>query len=239
MFTSEICEALQYYVYRLIDPRNGETFYVAKGKNNRVFEHAKGEADAVEVAISQKIERIRDIRISGFDVGHVIHRHGLNKDTAYEVEAALIGVYPATTNIMSGHYSGERGVMHSRQIIEQYQADEIIFYHDVMLINIGVSALQHSAIYEAVRYAWKIDVTRARKAQYILAVCSGLVVGVFVPEIWLEATTEHFPDRESKQGRWGFIGCDAPSDITKTYLRKRVPSSMRKKGSANPIRYSY
>ena len=38
-FSSEVCKALAYYVYRLIDPRNGETFYVGKGKDNRVFEH--------------------------------------------------------------------------------------------------------------------------------------------------------------------------------------------------------
>ena len=33
---------MNYYVYRLIDPRNGETFYVGKGKGNRVFQHMKG-----------------------------------------------------------------------------------------------------------------------------------------------------------------------------------------------------
>ena len=40
-FPNEIHEALGYYVYRLIDPRNGQTFYVGKGKGNRVFSHAK------------------------------------------------------------------------------------------------------------------------------------------------------------------------------------------------------
>ena len=40
-FSPEVCKELDYYVYRLIDPRNGETFYVGKGKDNRVFEHVK------------------------------------------------------------------------------------------------------------------------------------------------------------------------------------------------------
>ena len=40
-FPSEVIKELNYYVYRLIDPRNGETFYVGKGKGNRVFEHLK------------------------------------------------------------------------------------------------------------------------------------------------------------------------------------------------------
>jgi len=31
MFTKEVSDLLKYYLYRLIDPRNGETFYVDKG----------------------------------------------------------------------------------------------------------------------------------------------------------------------------------------------------------------
>lgn len=34
-FSPEVCEKLGYYVYRLIDPRNGQTFYIGKGKGNR------------------------------------------------------------------------------------------------------------------------------------------------------------------------------------------------------------
>lgn len=37
MFSKEVAEQLQYYVYRLIDPRNGQTFYVGKG-NNDIYE---------------------------------------------------------------------------------------------------------------------------------------------------------------------------------------------------------
>ena len=31
-FPPEVVQALGHYVYRLIDPRNGETFYVGKGQ---------------------------------------------------------------------------------------------------------------------------------------------------------------------------------------------------------------
>ena len=34
-FPPGVIEKLKTYVYRLIDPRNGETFYVGKGKGNR------------------------------------------------------------------------------------------------------------------------------------------------------------------------------------------------------------
>lgn len=43
LFPPEVVEKLKSYVYRLIDPRNGETFYVGKGKGNRVFSHVEGE----------------------------------------------------------------------------------------------------------------------------------------------------------------------------------------------------
>lgn len=35
LFASEVAVQLKTYVYRLIDPRNGETFYVGKGTGNR------------------------------------------------------------------------------------------------------------------------------------------------------------------------------------------------------------
>jgi len=50
-------------------------------------------------------------------MAHVIHRHGLDEETAFEVEACLIDAYPEVTNLASGRYSDERGVMHSKQIM--------------------------------------------------------------------------------------------------------------------------
>ncbi len=39
-FPEEVQRALKYYVYRLIDLRNGETFYIGKGKGNRVCNYS-------------------------------------------------------------------------------------------------------------------------------------------------------------------------------------------------------
>lgn len=47
-FPSGVIEHLGWYVYRLIDPRDGSTFYVGKGKGNRVFAHMRGEVAAVD-----------------------------------------------------------------------------------------------------------------------------------------------------------------------------------------------
>jgi len=34
-----VSPTMKFYVYRLIDPRSGVTFYVGKGQGNRVFTH--------------------------------------------------------------------------------------------------------------------------------------------------------------------------------------------------------
>ena len=39
-FSAIVEEKLEWYVYALIDPRDGRLFYIGKGKGNRVFAHA-------------------------------------------------------------------------------------------------------------------------------------------------------------------------------------------------------
>ncbi|WP_200762486.1 LEM-3-like GIY-YIG domain-containing protein [Nitrosophilus alvini] len=235
-FPPEVIDKLQYYVYRLIDPRNGETFYIGKGKGNRVFSHIRGDIEGD--SLTEKMARIREIKLAGFEVAHVIHRHGLTESVAFEVEAALIDAYPGITNIMDGHGNNEFGVMHSSEIIKKYCAEVAEFQHKALLININRSALD-SSLYEATRYAWRLNKSKAEKAEVILPVMQGLIVGAFVAEKWLEATAENFPGRETVEGRYGFYGSEAPLDIQKLYKGKRIPDEFRKKGASNPIKYTW
>jgi hypothetical protein len=39
MFSPGVLEKISSYVYRLVDPRSGATFYVGKGTGQRVFSH--------------------------------------------------------------------------------------------------------------------------------------------------------------------------------------------------------
>jgi hypothetical protein len=235
-FPAEVIDKLQYYVYRLIDPRNGETFYIGKGKGNRVFAHARG--DIEEDSLSEKMSRIRAIKLAGFEVAHVIHRHGMDEKTSFEVEAALIDAYPGISNIMEGPGSSDNGVMHSSEIIQRYCAETAIFQHKVLLISVNRSALDTS-LYEATRYAWRISPTKAKKVEVVLPTVQGLIVGAFIAEKWLEATSENFPGREAIPGRYGFYGVDAPPEIRELYVSKRIPDEFRKKGAANPIKYTW
>ncbi len=239
-FPPEVIEQLGYYVYRLIDPRNGETFYVGKGKANRVFDHVK-ENILEEEEENMKLKRIRDIKLAGFEVGHIIHRHGLDAKTAEHVEGALIDCFPGLSNISNGKGSGDYGVMNVVEIIKKYTAQIAEIRHKLILININRSALDKN-ILDATRFAWKVNINKAKKAEYICATYLGLIREVFIAKEWLKATPENFPEfpfASSDSGRYGFVGSIAPDDIQNVYKGKRLPDSMRKKGAANPIKYTY
>ena len=65
-FPAIVEERLEWYVYALIDPRDGRLFYIGKGKGSRVFAHA---TDAIEGDTeTEKLDLIRDVIKSGSKV---------------------------------------------------------------------------------------------------------------------------------------------------------------------------
>jgi uncharacterized protein len=239
-FPEGVIEKLGVYVYRLIDPRNGETFYVGKGVGNRVFSHLQGAISTTgeEDSVSEKLERIREIKSTGLDVLHIIHRHGMDHDTAFAVEAALIEAYPGLTNLAGGHGNQDFGVMHATEIIAMYEAKEAdLSQHKVIMIN--VNDAEQRDLYNATRFAWRMSKEKAEQAEYVLAVSKGLIRGVFKPLKWMDATVANFPSLYDRPGRIGFEGEFASPEIAELYLRKKVPDEYRKRGAANPIKYSY
>lgn len=231
-FPEEVCQKIGNYVYRLIDPRNGETFYVGKGRNNRVFDHAAGVPDVVKDSnqrLGAKLDRIRAIKNAGLSVLHVIHRHEISDHAVSEVEAATIDAYPGLTNIQGGHASSDRGPMNHMELIDKYGLPEFPVdpRHKLMMININKldDRSDREAIYNQVRYCWPIKKTRAEKADYVLAVVRGVVVGAFRPDRWMQAIPENFPDIPNADGseshRIGFVGGEAPEEIWSLYVGQR------------------
>ncbi len=240
-FPDGVADQLKRYVYRLIDPRNGETFYVGKGQGNRIFDHVKGVLDAEDKGIADpKLQRIREISAADLEVGHVIHRHGIETDRiAGVVEAALIDAYPGLENKVRGNGSKDYGSRHVEQIIEEYSAEEFEVKEPLLLISIGLEYYQRRTVYDAVRCAWKIDTKRAGQ-RLVLAVLRGLVVGAYRPSKWLPATLKNFPEIErlpDESDRMGFVGNDAEDVVWQQYVRKRVPECYRPRRAQNPIRY--
>jgi len=239
-FPPGVAQKLEHYVYRLYDPRNGETFYVGKGSGDRIFAHMRGVREIDENGLDDlKFKRIIEIRNKGFEVGHVIHRHGMDSATALQVEAALIDAYPGLTNKQGGHGSNDYGCMHAHEVVERYCAPIADFsQHKVLLISVNRSA-EETDLYEAVRYAWKVNVSKAEKAEVILATQLGMIKDTFVVDMWEEATIENFPGKPAVEGRYGFHGKVASEEVRQMYKGKQVPPEYRKRGAANPIKYSW
>lgn len=236
-FPPEVIDRLKSYVCRLIDPRNGETFYIGRGVGNRLYSHIRDELGSESDEVGDKLRRIRAIRLAGFEVAHVVHRHGMEPSVAKEVEAALIDAYPGLTNMMGGEGSGDRGAMHADEIVREYLSQPAVFEHRALLISVNRSASERP-LYEAVRFAWKLSQKRAKETEIILASEKGIIRGAFIAEKWMEATIENFPGRSNRPGRMGFIGREAPLEIQNIYIGRRIPDEYCF-GPGNPIRYTW
>lgn len=240
MFTAEVIEKLQYYVYRLIDPRNGQTFYVGKGKGNRVYAHVNdalkncnGESyvDSNEDEVSAKLQQIRDIKNAGLEVIHVIQRYGLTAKEALEVEAALIDCYAGLTNIQGG-YSVERGVNNAEVLQRELSYEEFEDIDTLKYCIIKINSFwlnERGSIYETVRKHWKVNLNRINKIPYVLASHNGVIIDVFKVYSWYNA-----PDCP---GRCMFDGEQAAEEIRSLFLKKRLPKHYMKKGMASPVLY--
>jgi hypothetical protein len=129
--------------------------------------------------------------------------------------------------------------MLASEIIQRYSAEPADFQHRAVLINVSRSATEAPSLLEATHYAWKIDPHKAAEAEVVLANRQGLIVGAFIAHDWLPATAANFPGRNDRPGRFGFVGEEAPSALRNRYVGKRLPDEYRRRGAANPIRYTW
>ncbi len=236
-FPEEVAEALKCYVYRLIDPRSGKTFYVGRGRGQRVFEHARGVVAGVDTDfLDSKSELINEIRARGMSVTHVIHRHGMSEAVAKEVEAALIDAYPGLENKVAGAGKGDRGTRHVAEIVVEYSAEEFVVGEPLILISIGQLG-EKLGVYEAVRGLWKMNMERAKHYNLVLAHIRGVVRGAFRPSAWLWGAEEEFRYLGYFPDRVGFRGPPAESEVCDRYVGKRVPQEYRKPGAQSAWRY--
>ena len=230
-FPQEVIEELGSYVYRLLDPRNGETFYVGRGKGQRVFDHARGVVgDPDQHAVDPKVERIHEIRALSMDVQHVIHRHGMSEPVSKEVEAALIDAYPGLVNRVAGAGSRDRGTRHVNEILQEYSAAEFVVEEHLILISIG-QLWKRLGVYGAVKGVWRLNLDKAKHYKLVLAHVRGVVRGAYRPNKWMKGISESFPKRI------GFEGTEAEQEVWDKYVGKRVPAKYRKKGAQASCRY--
>lgn len=109
---------MSYYVYELIDPRDGLAFYVGKGKKGRIDQH---EAEARKGRQSRKCDRIREIEAEGLKIKKRKASVHDNERAAYIAEAELICEYGLAnlTNVSPG---GGGGVSAGPSVYEDRKA---------------------------------------------------------------------------------------------------------------------
>ena len=180
----------------------------------------------------------------------------MSDDVAFEVESALIDLANRTganlTNEVTGHNSIENGMMSADDIMRKYNAQPLNeLLHSVAIININKKykvirdkALQVNTkysgkdlIYESVKQAWVMG-KRRDTVDYVLAEYKGIIVEVYeVIEVNTKGQPEKWYPVLGYKNRWGFHGRRAPDHVRDNYLNKSI-AHHKKRGAANPIRYS-
>lgn len=192
-FQPAVIEALKYYVYCLVNPRDNKIFYIGKGKGNRVFQHAKDSLNENDQSL--KLDIIRSILREGKQVGLFILRHNLTEETAFVVESVLIDLLTyqkfnktnQLANIVAGHHQWDEGIKSIEEINAIYNCDKIDVNNGdtLLLVSLNRSFNQAKAdgvyrrvdIYEATRKYWdNISPKRAPNIRYVLVYIKELSV---------------------------------------------------------------
>ena len=239
-FPAGASKSLKYYVYRLVDPRNGITFYVGMGSGNQVFAHAQGNLRVRpddEETNDLRLDLIHEIVNSGLEVLSVIHRWGLDETTAFEVESAVLDCFPALIDKRKGQHH-DRGTGNAAQLVEGLSPEiykEPPFKY--ILIKITDEKIARMAeegeedpIYAACHEAWKLKLDIAQDYDYVITSVRGIVKGVYQVVGWYPVA--------GKVNRIGFLGYRADQKDWDYYVDKRIPDVYRRRGVINPAQYS-
>ena len=218
---------LKSYVYRLIDPRDEQTFYVGKGQRDRVFNHLQGvlnAADEEESTLPLRLKTIKEILDSGLEPIHIIHRHGMDENEAEVVEAALIDYIPGLTNKISGRGS-DFGPANAVELNDLYGREEMIPSpeHKLLFVKTHWKTVEDrgGCIYEAARWSWGVKVERARRTDFVLAIIDGVCEAIFTNCVW---------KRHDNGEKYEFKGDPILEDdeVSQRYLKKLAPARVRR-----------
>jgi hypothetical protein len=135
----------------------------------------------------------------------------------------------------------EFGIMTANEVKRLYNAPPLQkLEHEVVIININKSYQKGNgvlSIYDATHEAWVISEKKRTNLKFALSEYRGTIVGVFAIRDWYKVEKSNSLGFSGKLDRWGFNGEEASPDIMKLYLNKSI-KHIKKRGAANPIRYS-
>ena len=217
-FSQKVKEALAYYVYALVDPRDKRIFYIGKGQGDRLFQHSEAAVEGDEQTL--KLNTIRSIIKEGLQVEYFVLRHNLTEEAAYLVESALIDMltYPGfnsenqLTNLVAGHHQWDEGIKSVEELNSIYDCEKIVNGEPgrLLLVSLNKTYNQTCAcgvhlrpdIYESTRKYWAISPSRARDIDYVLGVYRGIVRCVIKVQSY-SWTNEQGCFRLPLRQRWG------------------------------------
>jgi len=126
-FCQAIADGRRYYVYQLIDPRDGSVFYIGKGTGERIKQHTR-EAKAGIVGNAKKHQRIDAILAAGLSVREIIVADNLDEKQAYQIEREMIKAMKndGITNILNGCVTNaEKSVEQAKALIKMTKPFEL------------------------------------------------------------------------------------------------------------------
>ncbi|WP_036486822.1 hypothetical protein [Myxosarcina sp. GI1] len=237
--TPDVANALGYYVYAYVDPRNSQIFYIGKGTGSRATSHLNDREE------TKKVARIADIKACGMEPRIDMIAYNLRDDMeAKRVETALIeliGIKNLTNQIR-----GQDAVEYFRKPLDDFLMEfaptQAEIQEPCLLIRInkrywyGISELE---LYESTRGIWVIG-SRRKNARYAMAVYAGIIREVYEIESWHQAGSTFYQTRDRQElkqhsaKRWEFIGNLARDAIRQKYRGHSV-QHLFKKGQQSPI----
>jgi len=120
-----------FYVYELIDPRDGLCFYVGKGKNNRIYNHEKSARKNLKHNNPYLLNKIKKILSLGLNIIYNLPYTNLTEEDSFNKEAELIDFHNIDNlcNIVSGG-GGISGLKHSVQSKEKISKASLKHWQD-------------------------------------------------------------------------------------------------------------
>ena len=245
-----------FYVYALVDPRNGKVFYIGKGTGNRVFSH-EAESRKSHKTEKKKLQKIREIENDGFGVERLIINWGLSEREAFAAEATLINLLNCMPDVklaneVAGHHVYESLTVEEFELLYgavPLKTEDI--KHSILIIKINKlyrRGMSEAELYDAVRGFWAASLKsiKARKVEYVFGVYNGLIVAVYKPDEWhygyemIDIPQKDIlkaEDYERLKNRIYFI-CKNYNDLDgdgRFYLNKSIANLKANQSAQNPI----
>ncbi|MBZ4203181.1 MAG: hypothetical protein LAC70_08640 [Methylovulum sp.] len=237
--TLDVANALGFYVYAYIDPRDESVFYIGKGVGTRATDHLLDKSE------SKKVARINGLLAAGFEPRIDIVAHQLRDDLeASRVEAALIELIGVDqlTNLVRGRFSTDYPRRSLVDFIMEHAPQSVEVTDPALLIRInrqfkyGMSAQE---LYESTRGIWVVG-ERRNRAKFAMAVYAGVVLEVYEIESWHRAGSTDYATRvqaelaKQESKRWEFLGHVAFESIRSRYIGRSVAHLFRA-GQQSPV----